>query len=65
MGKTKRQLRLRINEHKSSIRRADPKSAIARHFAHDNHSMADLTFCGIDMVSHERQGGDIDKALLQ
>ena len=65
VGKTTRQLRLRINEHKSSIRRADPKSAVARHFADDNHSLSDLIFCGIDMVFPKRRGGNVDQNLLQ
>lgn len=33
-----RQLRFGIYEHKSSVHQADPKSAVARHFADGNHS---------------------------
>lgn len=65
VGKTKRQLRFTINEHKSSICRADPKSAHARHFADGNHSIKDLEFCGIDLFTPKRGGGNIDKCLLQ
>ena len=65
VGKTTRQLRCRINEHKSAIRRKDPKSAVARHFADGNHSITDLDFCGIDLITPSRRGGNTDKFLLQ
>lgn len=57
VGKTKRQLRF--------IHRADPKSAVACHFADGNHSVSHLVFCGIDIMIPNRRGGNMNTILLQ
>lgn len=44
--KTNRQLRFRINEHRSTISRVDSKTPVARHFTEENHTVNELSFCG-------------------
>ena len=65
VGKTKRELKTRICEHKCSIRRQDIKSSVARHFNSHNHTPADLRYMGIEVVSTPPRGGDKEKFLLQ
>ncbi|KAJ8356539.1 hypothetical protein SKAU_G00193330 [Synaphobranchus kaupii] len=65
VGKTNRQLRVRINEHRSSIRRGDPKSPVARHFQEAEHPVTTLRFCGIDKINPSRRHTDIEFKLLQ
>ena len=65
VGKTKRELKTRICEHKCSIRNHDDKSSVARHFNSLNHSLSDLHYMGIETVNMPRRGGDRDKILLQ
>lgn len=65
IGKTNRQLRVRINEHRSSISRNDAKSPIARHFSTASHTMSQLEFMGIDRVVPSRRNRDVETRLLQ
>lgn len=65
VGKTKRELKTRICEHKSSIRNHDEKSAVARHFNAVKHEARQLQYMGIEVVQTPRRGGDRDKLLLQ
>ncbi len=65
VGKTKRELRIRISEHKSSIRNSDEKSSVARHFNSAGHDVCSLRFQGIEEVKPLKRGGDREKALLQ
>ena len=65
IGKTNRELRVRITEHKSNIRTKDIKSPIARHFNSIGHDICTLKFQGIELVNLLRRGGDRDKLLLK
>ncbi len=65
VGKTKRELKPRISEHKCSICNHDSKSPVARHFNNYNHTTADLGYMGIEAVKMSPRGGDRDKILLQ
>ena len=65
IGKTKRELKVRICEHKCAIRNQDEKSSVARHFNSANHSISDLRFFGIEVVKMPKRGGDRDRLLLQ
>ena len=65
MGKTTRELRTRISEHKSNIRLHDDKSPVARHFTAAGHGVCDLRFQGIEFVEPMRRGGDRGRLLLQ
>lgn len=51
IGKTNRELRLRIIEHKSSIRRKCETSPVARHFNAMGHDICSLRFQGIELVN--------------
>ncbi len=57
VGKTTRQIRTRIIEHKSAIRKIDEKFPIARHFRDANHPISSLTFCVIQQIKTPRGGG--------
>lgn len=63
MGKTSRQLKQRISEHKSSIRRKDVNYPVAAHFLSFNHDVSSLRFCGIEKVSMPPGGDDIELLL--
>ncbi|KAL2096621.1 hypothetical protein ACEWY4_008769 [Coilia grayii] len=65
VGKTKRQLKTRIFEHKCAIRRNDEKSSVARHFQSAGHDANMLKFMGLEMVSRSPRGGDRENRLLQ
>lgn len=65
VGKTSRLLRFRINEYRSAINRADSKSPVARHFTELNHSVNELSFCGIDMVLPMRRHTNLERKWLQ
>lgn len=65
VGKTKRELRVRICEHKSSIRNRDERSPVARHFNSAGHGVCMLRFTGIEVVRSSLRGGDGEKKLLQ
>ncbi|XP_041938453.1 uncharacterized protein LOC121699946 [Alosa sapidissima] len=55
IGKTNRQLRIRINEHRSAIHRQDNRSSVARHFSMAEHKMSDLEVVGIEHLSPSRR----------
>ena len=65
IGKTTRELKTRITEHKSNIRNRDERSPIARHFNDAKHDICTLRFQGIAVVHPLPRGGDRDQALLQ
>lgn len=66
VGQTKRNLKLRIAEHKAAIRNGNMDYAIAKHYKEHSHgSAATLRFVGIERVSLPPRGGDIKKLLLQ
>lgn len=65
IGKTKRELKTRITEHKSNIRNRDERSPIARHFNNVKHDICTLRFQGIEVVHPLPRGGDRDRVLLQ
>ncbi len=64
VGKTKRELKSRISEHKSSTRNRDSKSPVARHYYGHNHTTADLKYMGTKAVKMPPRGRDRDKILL-
>ena len=65
IGKTKRELKTRIIEHKSNIRLKDEKSPVARHFNKEKHEICTLRFQGIEVVNAPKRGGNRDRLLLQ
>ena len=65
VGKTKRELKVRISEHKSNIRNKDEKSPVARHFNAVGHKVCSLRFQGIEAIQPLKRGGDRDRFLLQ
>ncbi len=65
VGKTSRQLKQRISEHKSSIRRKDVNYPVVAHFLALNHDVSTLQFCGIERVNVPPRGGDIEVLLQQ
>ncbi|XP_063077568.1 uncharacterized protein LOC134467623 [Engraulis encrasicolus] len=66
IGQTKRNLKLRIAEHKASIRNGNMEYAIARHYKDRNHGSATtLRFVGIERVMPNPRGGDLIKQLLK
>ena len=65
VGKTKRQLKTRIFEHKCAIRKNDEKSSVARHFHSAGHDANMLKFMGLEMVNRSPRGGDRENRLLQ
>lgn len=65
IGQTKRQLKIRISEHKTAIRTKNATYAMARHYMEANHgSPASLKFWGIEKISLPPRGGDIVNKLL-
>jgi len=64
-GEKSRQLKQRISEHKSSIRRKDVNYPVAAHFLACNHDVSPLRFCGIEEVNVPARGGDIELLLLR
>ena len=65
MGKTKRELRIRISEHKNSIRNKDKRSPVARLFNSPGHGLCRIWFMGIEAVRPLLRGGDRKGKLLQ
>lgn len=63
VGKTTRQLKQRISEHKSTIRRNDRDYPVAIHFNDLKHDISTLRFCGIEQVRLPRRGGNHDLLL--
>ena len=46
VGKTNRQPKIRMNEHKTAVKRGEPHSLFAMHFKEAKHKLSDLKFCG-------------------
>lgn len=65
VGKTKRELKTRISEHKSSIRNHDEKSLVARHFDAFGNEVCTLRFQGVEEDKPLKRGGNREKFLLQ
>lgn len=65
VGKTSRQLRIRICEHRSNIRTGDMRSPIASHFRQMGHNVSVLKYIGIEKVTKPSRGGDYENKLLQ
>ncbi len=65
IDKTTRQVKARIIEHKSEIRKGDEKSSIACHIKDANHSFSSLTFCVIQQIKTPHRGGDTERLPLQ
>lgn len=65
VGKTLRQHKQRISEHKSSIRRDDVNYPFAAYILALNHDVSTLRFCGIERVNVLPRGGDIELLLQQ
>ena len=66
IGQTKRNLKVRIAEHKAAIRNGNMDYAIARHYKERSHgSAATLRFIGIEKVNLPPRGGNTVKLLLQ
>lgn len=66
VGQTKRNLKMRIAEHKGAIRNGNMDYAIARHYKAMNHGSAStLRFIGLERVQPSPRGGNLIKQLLQ
>ena len=65
IGKSTRALKTRITEHRSAIRRKDPSSPVAVHFASPGHDESSFSYMGIEAVKRPRRGGDLDNLLLK
>ncbi len=65
VGKTTRELRTRISEHRSTIRTGDEKSPVAAHFKRAGHNVSALRYIGVERVDTSPRGGDRGKKLLQ
>ncbi len=65
VGKTNRQIRTRIIEHMSAIRRKDLKSPMARHFVEMSYSVLDLNFVVIENLPQTRKRGNLEHRLLK
>lgn len=63
VGKTTRQLKQRVSEHKSTIRRNDRNYPVAVHFNDCKHDISQLRYCGIEQVAAPRRGGNHDLLL--
>lgn len=59
IGETSRPLKDRINEHRSSIKRNDLTSPVARHF-NVKHPNSPLFFLGIEAIKLNQRGGNIN-----
>ena len=58
VGQTKRELKTRICEHKSSVGNRKEKSPVAGHFKSHSHELSALRCIGIELVKAPRSGGD-------
>uniref|UniRef100_A0A674E9P8 Reverse transcriptase domain-containing protein n=1 Tax=Salmo trutta TaxID=8032 RepID=A0A674E9P8_SALTR len=65
VGKTKRELKVRISEHRSTIRCKNLTYPVAAHFLEAGHSISSLRYIGIEHVTLPRRGGDLDNLLLK
>ena len=66
VGQTKRQLKVRVAEHKAAIRSQNKDYAIARHYINAGHgSSASLKFWGLEKVEQSPRGGDHNSRLLR
>ena len=65
IGKNNRQLRIRINEHRSAIHRKDIRSPVARHFSMAEHKISDLEVVAIERISPSRRNREVESKLLQ
>ena len=66
IGQTKRNLKIRIAEHKAAIRNGNMDYAIARHYKDKGHgSAATLKFIGLEKIELPPRGGDMKKLLLK
>ena len=66
VGQTKRQLKIRISEHKTAIRTGNLDYAMAKHYAEAQHGgPSSLRFIGIERILPPPRGGDILKKLAQ
>ncbi len=63
VGKTSRQLRTRISEHRSNIRTGDMRSPLASHFRQVGHNVSALQYIGIEKVIKPSRGGDYENKL--
>lgn len=65
IGKTSRELRTRISEHRSKIRSGDERSPVAAHFKKAGHNVSALRYLGVEGIVRQRRGGDLERRLLQ
>ncbi len=57
IGKTSRPLKIRISEHGSTMRNHYQKNPVACHFNLMNHTVASLSYTGIEHVQLSQRGG--------
>lgn len=65
VGQTTRELRVRVGEHRSAIRRGDLTSPVAKHFLEAQHSVAQLRFMAIEQIKRPKRGGNMVNLLLR
>ncbi|OCT99888.1 hypothetical protein XELAEV_18005672mg [Xenopus laevis] len=65
VGQTTRQIKDRICEHKSDIKRNVRQNPVACHFVDTGHTLAQLRFQILQHIPRLRRGGDRAKQLLK
>ena len=65
VGKTSRELKVRISEHRSSIRTASLTSPVAQHFVQYNHLVSSLRYTAIEKVERPKRGGNFENIILK
>ncbi len=65
VGKTSRELKTCIAEHRSTIRCKNMNYPLAVHFLDFNHPITSLRYTGIMKISSLRRGGDLDQILFK
>ncbi|KAL2102084.1 hypothetical protein ACEWY4_003845 [Coilia grayii] len=65
VGKTSRELKVRIAEHRSTIQCKNLNYPVAAHFVEAGHSVSALRYIGIEKVSLPRRGGNLARLLSQ
>lgn len=65
IGKTSRELKQRIAEHRSTIRCRNINYPVAQHFIEFNHPISSLKYTGIERIEQPKRGGNWDTMLLR
>ncbi|XP_078527507.1 uncharacterized protein LOC144799808 [Lissotriton helveticus] len=58
VGETSREIRVRLNEHRSAIRNKKKGAHLTDHWQLANHTVEDLKWCGLETVTLNSKGGN-------